>query len=336
MISRRAFIKGVSACTLTAPFWGLPNVSADFNQLFSSREKCIPGWHRDVTCEWIEKKSFPFADFFRNNSFVRSYDYPFLKDFNVVHHNLYESPLSVKKLDGEVQLFILSAHLESIDDIEKVHLFEKSIHEAELSLGFFSAPSGSTDIQSLLKDNSFIQKLDKIECGIVLLDTQAIINDAPRLPLYNSHDTNRDRVIQTAIASIVEPVVSMNMISCDFSDLRALLHPGKFFGLGIGFIDTSKELNQEVEKAFQSMCSQIKLEEHHGHLINSCWSNVCVNHQATMDHYEATTVVVDHYCQDDGYYIPSFTIDDGLEGYLMQTCIMGLGDRSLLQVPARG
>ncbi len=116
----------------------------------------------------------------------------------------------------------------------------------------------------------------------------------------------------------------MGLVSIDFIDLKALEYHCKFYGMGIDFIDMSEDLDKSSGEAFSAICNQIGIEKNINNSINTCWGNVCGNHMMTMDHLQSLTEKLHGLCHEDAYIIASFTVDNGLEDYVMQTCYLGL------------
>ncbi len=179
MISRRNFMKGVAKGTLIAPFLGVSQLPGLVHS--ASHNRYLPGWSRQVTCAYTEQV-FPFRDFFKNDYLIKYYDYPFGIPFNVVHQNLYDSPIFANNFNGDIHLFVFSAHLNDISDLEKIHQHESNIQRAELSWCFFTLPKDTHGIATFLDDKNFMQQLDKLTCSIVLVDAQAIERTVPKLP----------------------------------------------------------------------------------------------------------------------------------------------------------
>ncbi len=322
MISRREFIQSIIAGAITTPFLGV-SYGSMLSGTASFQTRHIPGWSRQVTSLFTEQ-AFPFVDFFKNNYLIIHDDDPVDLSFNVVHHNLFAPPLSVKKLNEGVDLFVISAHLEAIDNLERIYLFESFVQNAALSFGCFTLPPGTGGIQSILRNKNIIQILDRLPCSIVLIDTQAIERTVPRLPLANSNDSNRDRILQTAICGMLEPVVTLGIIGIDFADLQAVLKNSKLFGMGIGFINMTDDLEKATEEAFNAICNQITPDAKLNNTIGGGWINVCGNQNMTMEHYESVAKRICNSIHEDANITVSLTVDNGLSDHVMETCFFSL------------
>ncbi len=321
MLTRRKFIKNVTVGALATPFLGMPRFPEVFNT--ASQSRYIPGWSRHVACEWTEQV-FPFTDFFKNDYLIRSHDYPFNTPFNVVQQSLYEPCKSVMKFTDKVHLLVISEHLDGIESVEHLFNHDDHINDADLSFGFFTLPKNIGGIKGALQNRSFIQLLDRLPCPVVLVDAQEVERTVPKLPLVNPSNSNRDRILQTAICSVLEPIVNVGMIGVDFADLRALQCHGKLFGVGIGFIDMSEDLDTAAVNSFNTICNQIGLGGNLSNVVNSCWGNVCGNHKISMDHLKSLADRLHAFDHEDAYLVTSLTLDNGLEVYVMETCVFGL------------
>ena len=322
MITRRRFVKGVVASTISASSIKIPlSLALATDDFFTSRY--IPGWTRQVTCDWTEQ-AFSFSDLFHNGYLTRHRDYPYGTFFNVVHHNLYESPQTVKELNDDTHLFVISGHLESIDNIDRIFLFDEHIQKSELSLACLTIPSSSGGIQSVLNERKFAKLFENLPCSIVLVDTQEIEASSPVLPLATPFGSNKDRILQTVIYGIIEPVVTVGMVSVDIADLKIMLRENKLIGAGLFFINMSDDLKIAREEAINVICSQITQNVPRINSMNFCWANVCGGRELSMDYYEATANILNDYGHDDALWGVSLTVDSGLKDYVMSTYYIGL------------
>ena len=319
MITRRRFVKAVIASAVSASLIKVPSVAS----ASLAKANQIPGWTRQVTCDWSEQ-AFSFSELFNKGYLIRHFDYPNGTPFNVVHHNLYESPQAVKELNDGTHLFVLSGHLENIESINRIFLFNEHIQKSELAFACLTLPPDSDGIQSILIEKEFTNLFNSLPCSIVLIDSERIETSSPVLPLASPYGGNKERILQTIIYGIIEPIITVGMISVDFADLKVMLRDNKLIGAGLSFVKIPADLNIAQDEVISVICSQITQNAPQIKNMNFCWANVCGGKDFTMAYYQATAEILDVYAHEDAMNGVSLTVDSGLEGYVMNTCYIGL------------
>ncbi len=321
MITRRRFIQGVATGAITAPFLSVPKLSVIENvPLFDSRH--IPGWIRNSSSDW--QSDFPYVEFFKKNSISNKSPHAPYYPLNIIHQNLYKSPDSVKRIGDHVDIFVMSAHLEDIHNLERIFLYKRYIHEAGLSYGCFTIPKESGGIPEVLANEDFLEMVDRLPCSIILVDAQAIEETVPILPLATSEDSNRDRILQAAICGLIEPVVTQSLIACDYADLKVVLEKNKLFAMGVGFLDLSDDAEVSAKEAISTIYNQVTLGSICINPIHSCWINVYCGSESNMNHYCEVSEAIGYRRHDDSYIFVNLSIDNGLDNYVMETCYLSL------------
>jgi len=325
MITRRKFIQGVAAGALTAPYINVPFVAA-YPDTIASIAKQIPAWTRNVKYS-NSNITFPFTKFFQDNYLTNPITGKFGHQLTAVHQNLYEPSNVTFQFSESVDVFTISAHLKSITDLEQLHLFDEYIQRAELSFGCFTLPPGTKDLTEVYSDESFTQILKSLPCHIVLIDAQAIETTTPILPMVHLTDSNKDRILQTAIMGLIEPVFNPGFVGIDFADLKVIFpnqtKTNYLYGFGIGFVKATDNIEVASIDVMQRILGQITLDKDTENRW-ICWANVCGSENVTMNHYGALAGQVCQSIQEDGFCFTTLTVDHGIGDYIMTTCYLQL------------